>query len=50
MRARTTQMALARHGDVTPDQAATQLIARIDALTPKQSGTFQHANGTSLPW
>ena len=38
------------HGDVTPDQAATQLIARIDALTPKQSGTFQHANGTSLPW
>ena len=38
------------HGDVTPDQAAMQLIARIDALTPKQSGTFQHANGTSLPW
>ncbi|UHQ19578.1 SDR family oxidoreductase [Lysobacter sp. KIS68-7] len=38
------------HGDVTPEQAATQLIARIDGLTPKQSGTFQHANGTSLPW
>jgi len=38
------------HGDVTPEQSATQLIARIDALTPKQSGTFQHANGSSLPW
>jgi len=37
-------------GDVTPEQAATQLIARIDALAPKTSGTFQHANGTSLPW
>ncbi|MUV13680.1 SDR family oxidoreductase [Noviluteimonas gilva] len=37
-------------GDVTPEEAATQLIARIDALTPEQSGTFQHANGTALPW
>ncbi|KGQ20028.1 Short-chain dehydrogenase/reductase SDR [Lysobacter dokdonensis DS-58] len=37
-------------GDVTPDQAASQLIARIDALTPERSGTFQHANGSSLPW
>ncbi|BCT91885.1 short-chain dehydrogenase [Lysobacter helvus] len=37
-------------GDVTPEQAATQLIARIDALVPAQTGTFQHANGTSLPW
>jgi NAD(P)-dependent dehydrogenase (short-subunit alcohol dehydrogenase family) len=37
-------------GDVTPEQAATQLIARIDALTPESSGTFQHANGTALPW
>jgi len=37
-------------GDVTPEQAATQLIARIDALAPAQTGTFQHANGTALPW
>ena len=37
-------------GDVTPDEAAAQLIARIDALTPESSGTFQHANGTALPW
>ncbi len=37
-------------GDVTPEEAATQLIARIDALTPERSGTFQHANGSALPW
>lgn len=37
-------------GDVTPEQAAMQLIERIDALTPERSGTFQHANGTTLPW
>jgi NAD(P)-dependent dehydrogenase (short-subunit alcohol dehydrogenase family) len=37
-------------GDVSPDEAATQLIARIDALTTKQSGAFLHANGTPLPW
>ena len=37
-------------GDVTPEQAATQLIARVDALTPEHSGEFQHANGTALPW
>ncbi|MCC8362675.1 SDR family oxidoreductase [Lysobacter sp. A6] len=37
-------------GDVTPEQAAKQLIERIDALTPERSGTFQHANGTTLPW
>jgi NAD(P)-dependent dehydrogenase (short-subunit alcohol dehydrogenase family) len=37
-------------GDVTPEQAAQQLIERIDALTPQRSSTFQHANGTALPW
>jgi hypothetical protein len=37
-------------GDVTPDEAAKQLIARIDALTPERSGTFQHANGSAIPW
>jgi NAD(P)-dependent dehydrogenase (short-subunit alcohol dehydrogenase family) len=37
-------------GDVSPDQAAKQLIERIDALTPTQTGSFQHANGASLPW
>jgi NAD(P)-dependent dehydrogenase (short-subunit alcohol dehydrogenase family) len=37
-------------GDVSPAQAASQLIARLDALTPEQSGSFQHANGSALPW
>ena len=26
------------------------LLARIDALTPENSGTFWHANGSVLPW
>lgn len=38
------------HGNIDPDEAATQLIARIDELTPSASGTFLHANGASLPW
>lgn len=37
-------------GDVSPDQAASQLLGRIDALGLEQSGTFWHANGTELPW
>jgi NAD(P)-dependent dehydrogenase (short-subunit alcohol dehydrogenase family) len=37
-------------GDVTPAQAATQLVARLDALTLEQTGSFQHANGSELPW
>ncbi|WP_457096739.1 SDR family oxidoreductase [Lysobacter sp. P5_B9] len=38
------------NGDVSPAQAASQLIARLDALTLAQSGSFQHANGSALPW
>ncbi|MDR7100512.1 NAD(P)-dependent dehydrogenase (short-subunit alcohol dehydrogenase family) [Lysobacter niabensis] len=38
------------NGDVSPAQAASQLIARLDALTLADSGSFQHANGTPLPW
>lgn len=37
-------------GDVSPDESATNLIARLDALTLKETGTFWHANGTRLPW
>lgn len=37
-------------GDVSPTQAASQLIARLDALTLADSGSFRHANGTALPW
>lgn len=37
-------------GNVTPDQAAAQLYDRIEALSPTNSGSFWHADGTSLPW
>ncbi len=38
------------HGDVSPEQAAKQLVARLDALTLDHSGSFWHANGSALPW
>ena len=37
-------------GDVDPATAARNLITRIDELTPASSGSFLHANGSSLPW
>ena len=37
-------------GDVTPAQAANQLVTRLDALTLDHSGSFWHANGSALPW
>ena len=37
-------------GDVSPEQSASGLAARIDALTLTTSGTFWHANGEMLPW
>jgi NAD(P)-dependent dehydrogenase (short-subunit alcohol dehydrogenase family) len=37
-------------GDVTADEAARGLIARIDELSPETSGGFWHANGERLPW
>ena len=41
---------LGGHGDIGPDEAATNLIARMDTLALKDSGSFWHANGTALPW
>lgn len=38
------------HGDITPDEAAERLAARIDGLTLDNSGTFWHSNGEVLPW
>lgn len=38
------------HGDVTPEQAAERLAARIDELNLSNTGTFWHANGEVLPW
>ncbi len=32
------------------EQSASGLLARIDAFTPDQSGTFLHADGRPLPW
>lgn len=37
-------------GDVSPEQSAKGLVARLDALTLKTSGTFWHAKGEVLPW
>jgi NAD(P)-dependent dehydrogenase (short-subunit alcohol dehydrogenase family) len=37
-------------GDLSPDQAAQGLLARIDELTLETSGRFLHQNGTTLPW
>lgn len=37
-------------GFIDADEAARGLIARIDGLTPENSGTFWHANGEVLPW
>ena len=33
-----------------PEQAATGLLARLEALTLENSGSFWHANGEELPW
>jgi NAD(P)-dependent dehydrogenase (short-subunit alcohol dehydrogenase family) len=38
------------NGHIDASEAARNLIARIDAATIDDSGTFRHANGESLPW
>jgi NAD(P)-dependent dehydrogenase (short-subunit alcohol dehydrogenase family) len=38
------------HGNVEPDDAAADLLKRIDALNLENTGTFWHANGEILPW
>lgn len=37
-------------GDISPEQAAAGLAARIDELTLENSGGFWHSNGQALPW
>ena len=37
-------------GAVSPEQAAKDLVTRIDELTVATTGTFWHANGENLPW
>src|SRR5690606_18896752 len=36
--------------DIPPDQAAANLVKRIDELTLENTGVFLHANGERLPW
>jgi len=37
-------------GQISADESAKGLIARIDALNLNNSGSFWHANGEVLPW
>lgn len=37
-------------GDISPAEAAAQLIARLESLAMEQTGSFWHANGNPLPW
>jgi hypothetical protein len=36
-------------GDLSPAQAAQQLVQTLDSRDPTQTGTFWHGNGTELP-
>ena len=38
------------NGDITPEQAADGIAARIDELSAENSGSFWHSNGQLLPW
>ncbi len=35
---------------LSPEEAAARLLAVIDALKPKQSGSFHAYDGTEIPW
>lgn len=37
-------------GDITAEQSAQRLSQRIEELTLKNTGSFLHSNGESLPW
>ncbi len=38
------------NGLMDVEEAASGLLARLDELTPDNSGTFWHSNGDVLPW
>ena len=46
---RTRMINFNPHG-ISPAEAVLGLLARIDALTLENSGSFWHANGEILPW
>jgi NAD(P)-dependent dehydrogenase (short-subunit alcohol dehydrogenase family) len=39
-----------QQGLIDPPESAAGIIARIDELTPENTGTFWHANGETIPW
>jgi NAD(P)-dependent dehydrogenase (short-subunit alcohol dehydrogenase family) len=45
-----TRMTGFTQNGITPAEAVTGLLARIDALSLENTGTFWHANGEVLPW
>lgn len=45
-----TRMTNFTPGGITPEESVRGLLARIDALTLENTGTFWHANGEVLPW
>jgi NAD(P)-dependent dehydrogenase (short-subunit alcohol dehydrogenase family) len=47
---RLTGAYLARHGSVTPEEAAQNLIRVIDGLSPGDSGQFFDWAGKAVPW
>ncbi len=45
-----TAMTQFASGGISPETAVKGLLARMDALTLENTGTFWHANGEVLPW
>ncbi len=37
-------------GLLDADESVRGLLARMDELTPENSGSFRHQNGETLPW
>jgi NAD(P)-dependent dehydrogenase (short-subunit alcohol dehydrogenase family) len=50
VRSALTQSYLGRHPAVTPDEAARNLVAVLEALRPEVSGGFFAWDGKAIPW
>ena len=46
----STRMTGFTQNGITPEASVKGLLARIDALTLDNTGTFWHSNGEVLPW